>query len=106
MEDIGTSHIVKTYIELIKHNRESFEHAHRANSYYWAIEDLDKLCRYELPEIEVIKTGLTKEDAMLLEHELVRELKPKFNKAVVIKEPDDLDFNSIIEVKEYLKIPL
>ena len=46
--------LIKAYKDLIKSNMESFEHADRANRYYWAVKDLDTWCRYDLPETEII----------------------------------------------------
>lgn len=39
---------------LYKESQVSFSHSDRANRYYFAIQELDKWCRYDLPELEII----------------------------------------------------
>lgn len=38
----------------IKNRQEYFANKDRADRYYRAVDDLDKWCRYDLPEVEVI----------------------------------------------------
>lgn len=44
---------------LVMVTQESNEYSDRANRYYWAMDDLDKWCRHDLPEVEVIAKYLT-----------------------------------------------
>lgn len=43
-----------TLRNLVRVTQESYKHSDRANRYYLAIDDLDRWCRYDLPETEVI----------------------------------------------------
>lgn len=77
-----------------RHCNSGTSHCYELNEMYFKGEEIF---------VQVVNAGLSKEEALAFEHSLVKEYNPRYNKAAVIKEPDDVDFNSIDDVLEYLK---
>lgn len=46
--------VISNEIIKVKINQKYITHKSRADRYYRAVDDLDKWCRHELPEVEVI----------------------------------------------------
>ena len=53
--------------------------------------------------VNVIATGLDKDESLRIEQEMILNLNPAFNKVGKKVEPDDVDFNNYEEVKRYLE---
>lgn len=53
--------LVRVCWELITTNKELYEYSDKSKRYYFAISEMDKWCRHDLPEVEVIAKHLIAE---------------------------------------------
>lgn len=69
-----------------------------------SVKELNEMYFKNIPfRVEVIYSGLDKEKSLYIEHEMIYELDPKFNKVCQRKVLDDVDFNNYKAVLKYTK---